>query len=140
MEEFVDAGDARPLERDSTITEASQVAQDGELEKHHRASRLAELFVANYCDDLWQRAEAQARKRGDGIITRSDIQHAADELASGKPPSSWHSWMGIIGGAVFSAGLSVFLAESRSLNRVMVASLCVLLFGLLLVLVFRPKS
>ena len=132
---------ARNRNRDSLYIDR-RVPEFEDLEKHYSAVELADLYTSIYWDEIWRQAEVYARKGRDGIITMSDIQRAASDLKKGTPADTRCPWLGIFGGAVFSAGLSFFINELRgSMNRpTIVISMVLVLLGFVLVSFSRSQS
>ena len=126
-------------ERDATNIDR-HLPEHEVLERHHSAVTLAEACTSDYETNLWFQAELIARKRCDVIITTPDVQEAFDEMRKGKPQTSSHSWMGVIGGAVLGAGASAFVSGlNGSMNRMIIVSMSLVVIGLLLVFVFRTQ-
>jgi hypothetical protein len=144
-EKYVEASSSPPQARNcnrDSLDIDRRVPEFEDLEKHHFAVELADVYIWIYWDEIWRQAEVYARKRRDGIITMSDIQRAADDIKKGTPEDPSRPWLGIIGGAVFSAGLSFFINELMgSMNRPMIIiSMVLVLFGFLLVSFSRSQS
>ena len=77
---------------------------------HAQAQQKIREFAHNYSEDLILQTKRYAYKRKDRMAEASDVERANKSVFEATVGSKWSKFVQVVGGAMFGAGISGFVA------------------------------